>query len=246
MNFEENPAFQNMPPLDKMRKFRRDIVKSINDYRDMNKVPGVYVDVLANKAACEYAEHLLINDESEQVLHEILAKHMIVGAVTVLIGQSNLEEDDEDGGGRVIHGEFMDAHGVLCELQSDLERMIDHKYTHVGVGFAWSKEKVLVVEFYSVKPVVISQLTESEDGGVDVRGSMLSTEVGLYAVRIVAIKNQKKDVKIVGPPNIQYDKASRNFVITIEGPADGLFYSEDPKILEIYIRKSQIDKIQYG
>ncbi len=124
--------------------------------------------------------------------------------------------------------------------------MIDPVYTHVGVGFAWNKEKVLVVEFYSTKPVVISQLTESEDGGVDIRGTMLSADVGLYAARIVSVKNLKKDLKVVGPPNIQYDKATRNFIITLEGPADGLFYSEDPKILEIYIRKSQIDKIQYG
>lgn len=80
--------------------------------------------------------------------------------------------------------------------------MIDPKFTHVGVGFAWNKEKVLVVEFYSIKPVVISQLTESEDGGIDIRGTMLSTEVGLYAARVVAIKNMKKDVKIVGPPSI--------------------------------------------
>jgi hypothetical protein len=75
---------------------------------------------------------------------------------------------------------------------------------------------------------------------------MLSNEVGLYAARIVSVKNPKKDIKVVGPPNIQLDKATRNFIITIEGPSDGLFYSEDPKILEIYIRKSQIDKIQYG
>jgi hypothetical protein len=67
---------------------------------------------------------------------------------------------------------------------------------------------------------------------------MLSADVGLYAARILSIKNMKKDIKIVGPPNIQYDKAQRTFIITIEGPADGLFYSEDPKILEIYIRKS--------
>ena len=129
---------------------------------------------------------------------------MIVGQVVALIGMSLLEEDEEDGEGhnRVIHGEFMDAHGVLCEYQGDLERMIDPQYTHVGIGFAWNKEKVLVVEFYSVKPLVITQLTESEDGGVDIRGSMLSTDVGLYAARIVAIKNAKKDIKIVGPPNI--------------------------------------------
>jgi hypothetical protein len=67
--------------------------------------------------------------------------------------------------------------------------MIDAKYTHVGIGFAWNKEKVLVVEFFSIKPVAITQLTESEDGGVDMRGTMLSSEVGLYAARIVSIKN---------------------------------------------------------
>jgi len=42
---------------------------------------------------------------------------MLVGAVTTLVGMSLLEEDDDDDGhNRVLHGEFMDAHGVLCEL----------------------------------------------------------------------------------------------------------------------------------
>ena len=68
-----------MPPLDKMRKFRRDIVKSINEYRAMNKAPAVFVDILSNKAASEYADNLLHAEESETVLNEILAKHMIVG-----------------------------------------------------------------------------------------------------------------------------------------------------------------------
>lgn len=107
-----------MPPLDKMRKFRRDIVKSINEYRNMNKAPGVYVDILANKAACEYAEHLLSGSEDDRVLNDILQRHMIVGSVVPLIGMSILEEEDDDGAehNRVIHGEFMDAHGVLCEF----------------------------------------------------------------------------------------------------------------------------------
>ena len=45
----------------------------------MNKAPGVFVDILSNKAASEYAEHLLSGAESETVLNDILAKHMIVG-----------------------------------------------------------------------------------------------------------------------------------------------------------------------
>lgn len=230
-----------MPPLDKMRKIRRDIIKSINEYREQHTIPGVYQDILANRAANEYAEYLLSNEENSGVISEVLNKHMLVGSVTTLVGMSLLEEDDADD--KVLHHEFMDAHGVLCEFHEDLEKILDPRYTHVGVGFAWNKEKVLVVEFFSVKPLMINQLTESEDGGVDIRGMMLSGEVGIYAARIVSIKNNKKDIKLVGPPNIQFDKGTRTFVITIEGPIDNIFYSDDPKILEIYIRKSQIDKI---
>ena len=143
-----------MPPLDKMRKIRRDIIKSINDYREQQAIPGVYQDILANKAANEYAEYLLCADQDPSVLAEVLAKHMIVGSVTTLVGMSLLEEDDGDD--KVLHHEFMDAHGVLCEFEEDLKQLLDAKATHVGVGFAWNKEKVLVVEFYSIKPLMIN------------------------------------------------------------------------------------------
>ena len=81
-------------------------------------------------------------------------------------------------------------------------------------------------------------MTESEDGGVEVRGRMLTTldKAGIYAAAIVPAKNIKKDIKLVGPPNIQFDKNSLNFIINIEGPNEGLFYSDDPKVLELYIR----------
>lgn len=55
------------------------------------------------------------------------------------------------------------------------------------------------------KPFIINKVSSSEDEGVEVRGIMLSDnkgDVGLYASRIVSIKNLKKDIKLVGPPNI--------------------------------------------
>lgn len=48
-----------MPPLDRMRKIRRDVIRSINDYRDRENIPGLYMDILANRVANEYAEFLL-------------------------------------------------------------------------------------------------------------------------------------------------------------------------------------------
>jgi hypothetical protein len=79
---------------------------------------------------------------------------MIVGSVKTLVGMSLLEEDDVND--RVLHHEFMDAHGVLCEFSEDLQEILDPRYTHVGVGFAWNKERVLVVEFFSIKPLMIN------------------------------------------------------------------------------------------
>ena len=42
-----------------MRKLRRDIIKSINELREEEKQPGVYLDVLGNKVAGEYSEYLI-------------------------------------------------------------------------------------------------------------------------------------------------------------------------------------------
>ena len=85
----------------------------------------------------------------------------------------------------------------------------------MGVGFAWDKEKVRVVEIFAQKPLQIKKLTDTEDGGVEVEGRMLVPlgKAGIYAGAITFAKNLKKDVKIVGPPNIQFDKATGNFAI---------------------------------
>ena len=70
---------------------------------------------------------------------------------------------------------------------------------------------------------MVNQLNETDENGVEIRGMMLSTEVGLYAARIVALKNLKKDIKVMGPAMIEFDKASQNFVIVMDGPLQDVF-----------------------
>jgi len=55
INFDQDPEYANMPPLDKMRKIRRAIVKTINDMREAHNAPSIYLDVMSNRAATEYA-----------------------------------------------------------------------------------------------------------------------------------------------------------------------------------------------
>jgi hypothetical protein len=52
-----------MPPLDKMRKVRREILRTINEIRAKFNNSNVFPDLLANRAATEYAEYLLNNDD---------------------------------------------------------------------------------------------------------------------------------------------------------------------------------------
>jgi hypothetical protein len=53
----------------------------------------------------------------------------------------------------------MDAHGLLLELEYELKVLTDPKNTHIGIGFAFTKEQVKVVEFVAEKPMMISQIT---------------------------------------------------------------------------------------
>lgn len=100
--------------------------------------------------------------------------------------------------------------------------------THVAIGFAVSRECVKVVELFSFKPLFVDKVEESADNGVLVRGSMISSTVGLYAARIIPAKNLKdgkKEVKTVGPYAIAFDKSSKQFEINLEGPLEDVFYN---------------------
>ena len=67
---------------------------------------------------------------------------------------------------------------------------------------------------------------------MEVRGIVLNKEIGLYAARIVSLSKMTKDIKVVGPQNIQFAKNSGNFIVHLPGPLDNIFYCyEDLKVL---------------
>jgi len=144
--------------------------------------------------------------------------------------------------------EYMDAHGLLLELQHELSQLTNKEFTHAGIGFAANTQKVMVVEMLSKKPLMINHLGQTEDGAVEVRGVVIDKTVGVYASRIVAAANMKKELAVVGPAAIDYNKTTGEFVITLKTQGmENLFFSQDdPKFLEIYIQDRQVDKIQYG
>lgn len=173
---------------------------------------------------------------------------MLIDSQKVIQGVAYLEEDivSKDP---TKKDEFLDAHGLLLELQEEMGELTNKKVSHVGVGFAHNTSKVKVVEFLSQKPIHISGISQQEDGSIDVKGLALDpTNFGVYALRIVASSNMKKEIAVVGPAAISFDKEKQEFSLTMKTQGvENLFYcQEDVKFLEVYCSKRQVDKIKYG
>ena len=98
LGFDDNPEFAHMPKLDRMRKIRREILKTINDVRQAHSVPSIYPDVFANKAANEYANFLLNNPEDEAKAQEFCKDFLVQGDIIPLVGFAILEEDEDHQG----------------------------------------------------------------------------------------------------------------------------------------------------
>lgn len=235
-----------MPPLDRMRKIRRTILKTINDVRAAHNCEPLQTDFHGNKAANEYALYLLSNPEDEAKCLEICKESQVhfIGSAKPLVGFARLEEEEQQG---TLHEQMMDAHGLLLELEPELAILSDPLNTHIGIGFAFTKEQVKVVEIVTRKAVVISTLEQAPDGSVVCIGRTVDKEAGIYAARIVALSKLQKDLVVAGPPQIECNRDSGDFKITMPGPIEGAFYNqEDPRVFELYISRLQIAKIAYG
>ena len=233
-----------------MRKVRREIVKTINDFRAGFGRPKIYIDPLTNQAAFEFANYLLRerawDNPDEDTLAQVCEHHKLVVKQKAIVGYSHLD-DDSAGGDYTKMAEHMDAHGLLLEMQNEMEALSDPKVTHIGVGFAEDSTKVLVVELLAHSPIAVTSLQPAEDGSIHVEGLNLDPAgAGLYCARIVSATNDKKVPGLIGPQNIQYDKGTGKFKMTFEPPQEEVFYAQDPKWLEIFIRRRQIDQIAYG
>ena len=233
-----------------MRKVRREIVKTINDFRAGFGRSKIYIDPKTSEAAYEYANYLLKerawDNPDENVLEELCQHYKLIPKQKAIVGYSHLD-DDTAGGDITKMAEFMDAHGLLLEMQTEMEQLSDPAATHIGVGFAEDSTKVLVVELLAESSLVVSTLQQHEDGSIHVEGLNLDpANAGLYAARIVSSTNEKK-ATVIGPANMTYDKATHQFTLSFEPQQDEVFYNaQDPRWLELYIRKAKIDQIPYG
>ena len=155
--------------------------------------------------------------------------------VHAIVGLAQLEEDIPKSKPRFLIPTYVDTHGLFLELPDDRAVIEKKEWTHCGIGVANNDEKGVLVELFSQRPLSLSSVQESEDGGVDVRGQMLNNAYGVYAARIVSSESPNAGLVTIGPGNIQFDRSSASFIMTL--PYDGGFYASPTHYLELYVRK---------
>ena len=176
-----------------MRKVRREIVKTINDFRAGAGKSKIQLDPTSNLAANEYAKYLLEqrawDNPDEQKLAEICQTFKLIPNQKAVIGYSLLDDDHTTVDSTKMD-EYMDAHGLLLERKAEKEILSDPKATHIGIGFAEDRSKVLVVELPSQSTISVDKLQPGKNGSLLVEGTNLDpdNEV-LYAARIVSALN---------------------------------------------------------
>jgi hypothetical protein len=103
-----------------------------------------------------------------------------------------------------------------------------------------TEDTIILVQVFSKKMLTITKINDGEDGGIEVRGKMLNKEVGLYAVRLMDF-NSKKEIHLIDPEKIEFDKISMNFIAFIDVNETA---SSPGKMIEFYVRNNP-DTIEY-
>lgn len=89
--------------------------------------------------------------------------------------------------------------------------------------------------------MAITRINDGEDGGIEVRGKMLVSDIGVYAVRLHNL-DTRKDVVIIGPPNIEYNPKGGEFTAVLDCEET---IGSSNKTIELYV-KSKPESIEYG
>lgn len=76
--------------------------------------------------------------------------------------------DADTGDEEELMDVFMDAHGLLFELEHELNILLKEQFTHIAIGLAFTNNQVKVVEILTRRELRVHNLSATHDEGVEV------------------------------------------------------------------------------
>jgi hypothetical protein len=219
------------------RKIKRDIQENLNKYRKGKELQRLYNDLFSSLIAGDYAEYLKHNEHDPDLFKQLCEEYQIFGDLKVVYTISRFEEDANIS--ETFHQDFLDLGYLLLEVETDRQVILDNHFNHIGIGVSMTAEKMILVETFSQKLLTISKISEGEDGGIEVRGKMLTSERGLYAVRLQSVEAKRE--LLIGPENMEFDRNTKEFIVFLDTEET---VGSSHKIIEFYVRVKP-DSIEY-
>jgi len=219
------------------RKIKRDIQENLNKVRKGKELNRLHTDLFSMLIAGDYAEYLKNNEHDPDLFKQLCEDYSVFGELKVVYTISRFEEDANIS--ETFHQDFLDLGYLLLEVETDRQVILDGHFNHMGIGVAMTAEKMILVETFSHKMLTITKISEGEDGGIEVRGKMLTNERGLYAVRLQSIEAKRE--LLVGPESIEFDRNTKEFIAFLDTEET---VGSSHKIIELYVRVKP-DSIEY-
>jgi len=219
------------------RRIKRDITENLNKVRKQKDLPRLYNDLFSTLIATDYAEFLKTNEHDSDLFKQLCEEYNVLGDLRLVYTISKFEEDVNIS--ETFHQDFIDLGHLLLEVETDRRVLLDPSMNHIGIGVTMTPENLILVEVFSNKLVTVTKISDGEDGGIEIRGKMLSDTKGLYAVKLQTIE-AKKDF-LVGPENIEFDHNSKDFIVFLD--VDEAIGGSN-KLIELYIRNKP-ETIEY-
>jgi len=219
------------------RRIKRDITENLNKVRKDKGLCKLYTDLFSTLIANDYAEFLKSNEHDPDIFKQLCEEYNIFGDLRIVYTVSKFEEDANIS--ETFHQDFLDLGHLLLEVESDRKVLLDANVNHIGVGVSLTQENLILVEVFSSKLICVTKISDGEDGGIEVRGKMLTDQKGLYAVKLQNMEDKKE--QLIGPENIEFDRNTKDFIAVIDTDES---IGSSHKIIEFYIRVKP-DTIEY-
>lgn len=143
----------------------------------------------------------------------------------------------------------MDCHATLLEFEKDRNYLLNTGFNTIGIGLAYDKDKVVVVNLYSQRLVTIevcSMIEETQT--IYLEGKLLNEKHAVFAIRIVEESNQNKTLLSLTPQDLYYDNNSKKWNCKFKNVGQVFQDIDNNKrlFIQVYLIKEKPQNIKYG
>ena len=129
-------------------------------------------------------------------------------------------EDDVTITKKLTEKFFIETAYVFFEMDNERETLMDSFYTHIGIGLAGNGTNIAVVLLVTRKDLTITEIIETEEDKVEVRGKILAQNQYIMMADVYDGKTnergERNEVASSLYDRVDYNRQTKDFIIKLD------------------------------